>query len=142
MRRGRLASTDAVIPSRAKPRMTRSRLRFAFTSHNRSASPDFQFWTHRILILSREAFIISRHMRTRRWCGRAIVTGKRLGQVLTVLTAGSPDAAGGPDSIAPMQCRWCLQKEISASAIQRGHRKTARWLYICAVKKRIRFFRN
>jgi len=38
--------------------------------------------------------------------------------------------------------RWCLQKEIAASAIRRDHRKTPRWLCLDDAKTRIRFFPN
>ena len=37
------------------------------------------------------------------------------------------DAANGRGSSGSRRCRWCLQKEISMSAIRRGRRKTPRW---------------
>jgi len=37
-------------------------------------------------------------------------------------------AANGRGSSGPKRRRWCLQKEIAASAIRRGRRKTPRWL--------------
>ncbi len=36
-------------------------------------------------------------------------------------------AANGRGSSAPRRRRWCLQKEIAASAIRRGRRKRPRW---------------
>jgi hypothetical protein len=43
---------------------------------------------------------------------------------------GDLDAAGGHDSTGSMLRRWYLQKGISASATQRGRRKTLRSLYL------------
>ena len=45
--------------------------------------------------------------------------------------ATEPDVrggAGGRGSNGPRRRRWCRQKEIAASAIQRGRRKRPRWL--------------
>jgi len=44
-------------------------------------------------------------------------------------------AADGRDSSGPKPRHWCLQKEISVSAIRRGHRKKPRWLCFDAGKR-------
>src|SRR5208337_376358 len=46
-----------------------------------------------------------------------------------------PDAVGGHDSSEPKPHRWCPEKEIPASAIQRGRRKTPHWLCLGVLKQ-------
>ena len=52
------------------------------------------------------------------------------------------DAAGGRGSSGLTPRHWCLQKEISASAIQRGRRKTPRWLCLGDGRERAGCFRK
>src|ERR1039457_7072072 len=45
--------------------------------------------------------------------------------------------AGGRGSNGSRRRRWCRQKEIAALAIQRGRRKTSRWLCLGDVKMQV-----
>ena len=61
------------------------------------------------------------------WSAAAL---RRFGLRVTIFR-GAADGRGSSDSTLR---RWCLQKEISASAIPRGRRKRPRWLCLGGVE--------
>jgi len=79
--------------------------------------------------LKREQQLVGRRCRA-----AVIILGCAAVQPYQITATIFHDAAGGRDSSGPRPRRWCLQKEISASAIQRDHRKKPYWLCLGGVK--------
>lgn len=66
--------------------------------------------------------------------------GRPLYEPSTVVAA--LDAANGHDSSEPRPHRWCLQKETSTSATQRGRRRKTSWLCLGGGNNSLLCFRN
>src|SRR5213082_2464332 len=73
---------------------------------------------------------------------RQLLRHRNFATIKRFIAPAPPDAVDDRDSTGSMPLRWCLDKEISAWTIRRGHRKTAHWLDLDAVTVCCQIFLN